>query len=476
MLGVLLGSGVPLTVGEAAPLVVTSLADPGTGGCTPADCTLREAIAAAPAGATITFAPALFTAGPGTIVLTAGELLLNKDMTIRGPGQQLLSLSGNRASRVVRIPPDIIAKIEQVTIKRGRAKNDNGGGVYNVGTLTLVHSVVSGNTTTQSDTSLLGGFGGGVYNAGTMTLRRSTIRGNTAADTGGGVYNAGTMTLRYSTVSGNTAPGFIGGGFGGGLSNAGTMTLEYSTVHSNTAHSGGGVDNQRHSPADPHRGHLTVVRSTVRGNTAGEAGGGVWNEGVLTLRQSTVRGNTADLGSGGGMSNLGILTVRLSTVSGNTAHSGGGMVNGSSATLTLEQSTVSGNTAADTGGGVQNFNTLRLSRTIIAGNTAGASGADCDQFQLTVIESQGDNLTGVGTGCPSNPAQGDLTVDPTVVFAQVLGPLQDNGGPTRTHALLPGSPALDTVHPSWCGGPDQRGVPRPQGAGCDIGAFELEVP
>src|SRR5262245_7922730 len=87
----------------AAPIAVTSLADPGTGGCTPKECTLREALAAAQAGDTITFAPALFARGPGRILLTAGELVLTTDLTLQGPGGRRLTLDGNQASRVLRI-------------------------------------------------------------------------------------------------------------------------------------------------------------------------------------------------------------------------------------------------------------------------------------------------------------------------------------------------------------------------------------
>jgi hypothetical protein len=90
--------------------------------------------------------------------------------------------------------------------------------------------------------------------------------------------------------------------------------------------------------------------------------------------------------------------------------------------------------------------------------------------------SWGHNVIGTGTGCPNNPSRGDRTVDPATVFIQVLGPLRDNGGPTWTHALLPGSPAIDVGNPEHCVGRDQRGVPRPQGDGCGIGAFEREQP
>jgi hypothetical protein len=194
---------------------------------------------------------------------------------------------------------------------------------------------------------------------------------------------------------------------------------------------------------------------------------------VLTLHQSTVNDNTADYG--GGLYGLGEVTLRQSTVSGNTARlSGGGLYNGG--VLTLRQSTVSNNTARF-GGGLANYGVVTLSTTLILGNRATRLDADCYQYaSFGTLQNHGYNLTGAGTGCPSDPTRGDLTVDPAVVFLQVLKPLRNNGGRTQTHALRPGSPALDASDPATCSGTDQRGVARPQGTGCDIGAFELEVP
>jgi hypothetical protein len=107
----------------------------------------------------------------------------------------------------------------------------------------------------------------------------------------------------------------------------------------------------------------------------------------------------------------------------------------------------------------------------------GGPGPDCQNATAQPwLISRGDNLVGTDTGCPSDASRGDLTVAPAAVFTEVLGPLQDNGGPTWTHALLPGSPAIDRGEAGQCPATDQRGVSRPQGAGCDLGAFELEGP
>ena len=170
-----------------------------------------------------------------------------------------------------------------------------------------------------------------------------------------------------------------------------------------------------------------------------------------------------------------MLTLTSSTVSGNFGREGGGIWNRVDATLTLTDSTVSGNTASIDGGGINNSfsGTGELANSIIAGNGA-PTGPDCTGSPTSV----GHNLIGTNDGCNFTRATGDLVnVDPK------LGPLADNGGPTFTHALLPGSPAIDAGDRASCRGTDQRGVARPvdgdgDGDGipvCDIGAFEASI-
>ncbi len=278
---------------------------------------------------------------------------------------------------------------------------------------------ISGLTIRNGDT----GVGGGIDNGGTLTLTNSTVSGNTAGG-GGGIANGATATLTNSIVSGNTAAGDYGG-----ISNFGTMTIIDSTISGNNGDdSVGGIYNSG-------TGTLTLTNSTVSGNTAA-VDGGIRNDfgGTLTLNSSTVSGNTA-AGDYGGISNFGTLTLTNSTVSGNTASSVGGIFN-------------------DFGG------TLTLKNTIVANSP---SGGDC----FGTITSAGYNLDSDGT-C-GLAAAGDISnTDP------LLGPLADNGGPTLTHALLAGSPAIDAGSPD-CPPPatDQRGVVRPQGAACDIGAYEF---
>jgi CSLREA domain-containing protein len=230
-----------------------------------------------------------------------------------------------------------------------------------------------------------------------------------------------------------------------------SITVEISslTIDNGSADLGGGILNS---------GALTLSGSTVSGNTASLHGGGIFDYETVTINSSTVSGNTAVL-NGGGIYHVGPVTVNNSTVSGNTAAGlGAGGIFNSSTTLNFNNSTISGNT----GGGISSGNTNILKNTVFASNTAG----DCIGGTVTSL---GNNLDSDGS-C-NLIAAGDLpNTNP------LLGPLADNGGPTQTHALLVGSPAIDAGSGD-CPPPatDQRGVARPQGAACDIGAFELEV-
>jgi predicted outer membrane repeat protein len=175
--------------------------------------------------------------------------------------------------------------------------------------------------------------------------------------------------------------------------------------------------------------------------------------------QSTFSGNTAG-GGGGGIGSFGAsITITNSTFSGNTAlnNSGGGI---SADILTVTNSTIASNTSNTIGGGISSGSTTTLKNTIIANN----QGSDC----FGAITSQGYNLASDGT-CNLTASTDLPTTEP------MLGPLQDNGGPTFTQALLPGSPAIDAGGDCPPPPTDQRGVSRPQGTACDIGAFEVEV-
>jgi CSLREA domain-containing protein len=225
---------------------------------------------------------------------------------------------------------------------------------------------------------------------------------------------------------------------------------------------GGAIQNQ---------GSLRLLRSTVKENFALFAGGGIATySGRLTVDQSTLSGNFAVLG--GGIAQFGTggeATIVNSTLSGNVAQATGGAWSCGTpphpvVTLTIHNSTITGNSSLGTNGGAfdlicSGLPEISLVNTIVAGNPGG----DCSPSDTSFLSSH--SLDSDGT-CPlSGP--GDLpATDP------LLDPLADNGGPTDTHALLAGSPALDAGDNATCLATDQRGVTRPQGPGCDIGAFE----
>jgi hypothetical protein len=321
---------------------------------------------------------------------------------------------------------------------------------------TTVVQVDAGNTVAITALSITGGFlsgggacpGGGVANHGMLTLTDSTVSGNPADY---GICNdiGATLTVSNSTVSGN------GSLFGGaGIFNSGTLTLTGSTITGNQGADGGvgaGIVNS---------GTLAVTTSTVSGNTGGEFGAGVYNNGTLSVTDSTVSGNTSVFAGDGITNERGTAAVINSTISGNTVLNLQG-------TMTISSSTVSGNSAAFRTGIANSIGTLTLVNTIVAGQWAGGN---C----MGLISDGGYNLDD-GTTCGFSAANHSLSsVDPLLDPAG----LKDNGGPTQTIALQPGSPAIDAipVGVNGCGTTitsDQRGVSRPQGAGCDIGAFEL---
>ncbi|MGH8490520.1 MAG: choice-of-anchor Q domain-containing protein, partial [Gammaproteobacteria bacterium] len=318
-----------------------------------------------------------------------------------------------------------------------------------------------------------------VASSGDLTLHSTTVSGGSAydlPDDGGGVYNSGILTLTNSTVSGN---GSLGDG--SGIANTGTLTVSNSTVTDNYAvyGVGGGVFNS---------GTLTLTNSTVSGNSlytgsySYAPGCGVFNSGTAILTNSTVSGNRSDgrgSCSGGGISNYGTLTLTNSTVS---ANSGGGIYNGERyydpdrpiAILTLSNSTVSGNTA----GGVTNRKgtLLTLARTLISGNKSYSAGSNVESSGTIVANNH--NLFGHdGDAGVVGFSPGPTDIVPNEDLGAILKPLADNGGPTKTRALPAGSPAIDqSPANSGCKPTDQRGVTRPQGAACDIGAFEKGPP
>jgi hypothetical protein len=231
-------------------------------------------------------------------------------------------------------------------------------------------------------------------------------------------------------------------------------------------------------------GNASIKNSIVSGNT----GSGVSNYGTLTIENSIISDNT-----GGGLSNGGgTLTIENSTISGNTTNFGGGGVSNQDGRLTITNSTITGNRAGQ-GGGVSNAfglvfgysATLILNNSLIAGNQAGVGP---EIWNNSIVTANNFNLFGSnGNAGVTGFTPGPTDIVPSVSLAQILGPLQNNGGPTQTHALVDGSPALDAGDPGGCRdrqgsllSTDQRGFARhidsnnDGAARCDIGAFEAK--
>jgi len=280
--------------------VVNSLADPGAGGCTPTECTLREALAAVSAGGHITFSVS------GTIFLarTSGGLTTTKNVTIDGPATAagITVHGGGFNFSVLTVPAGRIVVMNRLKITRGGG--DFGAGILNRGSLTLTRLRLTSNAADFE--------GGGIWNGGTLRVRDSTISGNEAND-GAGIFNAaaGNFNVGTSTISGNH------GLDGVGIENQGRLTLDRSTVSGNIAPggSGAGLFNRTFgSGVAP----ALITNSTFSGNR-GAAGGGIdVLGGHVTLQNSSVVGNAVESFGGGLSVTTGVLELRNSLVALNT--------------------------------------------------------------------------------------------------------------------------------------------------------------
>ena len=501
---------------RAGTFTVTRTDDPQPNGCTPADCSLREAIIAANTAAgpdRLSLAAGTYTlalAGAGEDAGATGDLDIGGDTTIAGASASATTIDGNRLDRVLDIHSGNVT-ISGVTIARGSAgSGGQGGAIKNAGALTLASSAVISSTSGVLF-SFDGSQGGGIYSTGALQLSGSIVSGNTSDSAGGGIYSTGGLTVTNSTIADNT----VGEDSGGAIANLGRAIVRDSSIAGNKTYgAGGGLDNRQNAV-------LELIDSQVTDNTASEgqaAGGGVLNSGTLTVTGSIISFNTITSTYGGGLYNSGTARLVASTIAANAGFDGpGGIYNDGD--LTLIDSAVDANTSQYEPSGVDNhgsfsFVTSTLSRnsvwnsgslsvnsstfsaapvdssgtltainatftgsdlgikssgsallrsTILAGNTA-----DCEG----TIASQGHNLIGNATGCAYDGVASDQVGTSAAPLDPRLGALASNGGPTRTHMPQAGSPAIDRGDPTICPAADQRGVHRPYGAACDIGAVE----
>jgi hypothetical protein len=394
----------------------------------------------------------------------------------------------------------------------------NMGGAVNNGVdavLSIENSTIKGNSAFR---------GAGIYNdGGTVSISNSTISENKATQSGGAIYNrVGYLYITHSTISGNTVTGnkkFASSSFGGAISaynsysdRSGSIVIFNSDISGNTVI---GSPHDKYNPAGfaigggifAYRTRVEIFFSTISGNQAlgakgGRAlGGGIYNYGELfQIFSSTISGNAAiggknANGQAGGISNFGTFDLANSTVSGNSAGSksggkgyGGGIQN--FRYFTVGSSTVTGNTATVaggisnvgiggvTGGGNHSFTKLHFLGSIVSGNQAD----DAPEIRSDVsnnyrlVYDDGFNVIGVNGDAGVvgfTPEIVDVVPAAGVTIDKIISPLADNGGPTLTHALVDGSPALSLVPLDACPPEDQRLVFRPQGGPlCDAGSFE----
>ena len=249
------------------------------------------------------------------------------------------------------------------------------------------------------------------------------------------------------------------------------VTIRGGNPTAGTDKDGGGAYNQ---------GTLTIDRVAVDNNVSG-SGGGISNKGTLTVTDSTLSNNFADSGSGngsgGGMINNSTANLSNVTVSGNRASPyGAGIFLEVGSSTTIKNCTVAGNIGAVGTSGAGIFGNgappVSVKNTILSNNLMGVGGGSSNCYQVRETAGDGYNISSDGTCIDFTAATDNNSTNP------LLGPLQDNGGPTMTHALLDGSPAIDRVPEAQAPATDQRGVTRPQvgraagGALADLGPYE----
>lgn len=463
--------------------VVTKFTDTNDGACD-GDCSLREAVIGSNvcSGTQTIQLPAgiydLSIAGTGEDLAATGDLDVTEDAIIIGVGAPFID--ANSIDRVFEIHSGATVEIHTMLIRGG--EEQVGAGIRNHGSLTMYGGVVAENIGFFPEGIMGGSSGGGIWSDGTLVLEGTQVRQN-SADMGGGIKISGSGTLNMSggspMIHDNIAH-ITGGGLavaygaeatltgvdiwrneagedGGGIFNGGTVHLNQSIVHENSSgYIAGGIVN--------YYGATTWATETRFEDNDADQGGAIFTSGLVTLYKSSITNNSATNGAGGGAyveAAFPGLHLKNTTVSNNTASlagSGGGIHN-DAGDVWLEWVTVAEN------GPLGFVNTpgshVMIENSIVAYNISG----NCTGIGLG---SGGYNIED-GTSCNFTDVDDMSSTDP------LLGPLANNGGLTLTHALLSGSPAIDTAVIETCTANDQRGVSRPQGPRCDRGAYEKDV-
>jgi len=503
---------------EGSTLTVTKVEDTNDGVCD-ADCSLREAVAAAASGDTVVFSTLFNT--PQTITLTLGQITINKNLTITGTGQNLTTISGNNASRIFFTNGNgFTVNISGMTFRDGNggsATTGVGGAIRFGGSSTL--NIFNATFMNNRAGSQPGSGAGVILGSGNCILNLSNLIVTGNFSLGTAISSNGSMDIRDSVVTHNEGGSVVArtlhvercvfsdntGEFSYGVG-ANHLTMSDSTITNNT---GGGVTDGDAAST------MTIERCLISGNSRNPGGAGVKSSGMTLIKDSQIINNRG-VSSGGGISSINPMNLINSNISGNTtsfagSNDGGAGIVNAAGTLYVINSTVSGNAVTSgtpgVGGGIYSSNFFevpgrvylvnstianntspgpgggvridppngegRFSNTIVSGNN---STGTAEEDVSGVIISNGINLIGNTFGSSGWIAGDLLNVNP------LLGPLTDNGGSTMIHALLPGSPAINAGNNAVAIDPqtqlplttDQRGFLRFFGGTVDIGAYEVQ--
>ena len=418
----------------------------------------------------------------GTITL-ASQLDVTDSVTVQGPGSANLSIS-SATKQIFYLYKQGVSNDVSIS---GLTLTGGALAIHSWSTNLVLDDVVASGSTVDSAIILASNVPSLDQS---LTIRNSVITGANVTQNGAGIrvesgFGPHAVSIENTEITNNTTSGNTGGLR---VDNASSVVVSNSKISGNTSeNSGGGAF------FTSNVGDVKIISTTVDGNTTtnGWGGGLYFNNATVEILNSTISNNAAASSGGGGLEFDGgqtVASISNTTITGNSAAGGGGIRMEAMTSLTINQSTITDNTSTynpDDGGGIQLYSqgtgsmTLTLSGTIVSGNSSvNSANADIDVKDggATIVDAD-------------NSLLGDGTVDSVIALigsgnvrsnSPGLGVLADNGGPTKTIALLTGSPAIDAgpnpVATFTGNGFDQRGTPwlRVYGTQVDIGAFEWQ--